>query len=293
MPLSFFLYALQAIRPRMAIEKSSYLNPLERGSLIHEVHYRFLSTLRQDGKLPLQAEQFSSIQSTLDAVLDSVQAEYQTRCLPVSDYLWKQQISSFRVDLHFWLHSLFRQQAWVPVFFELSFGLYPRAAQDEHSSASPVALPSGLQLRGSIDLVEQNAEGALRAVDYKTGKAQSKEGLIIGGGQILQPVLYALALEQLFKDKKVEEGVLYYSTFRGRFTQHAVKTTRLARDYAHLLSQSLDHALSEGFFVAAPEKGACRFCDYQTLCGQDEEWRTNELRDKKALLTLQRLRQTP
>ena len=77
-----------------------------------------------------------------------------------------------------------------------------RDREEEDPSSVPDPIPiigeGELKLRGSIDLVERHSSGKLRATDHKTGKARAKEGVVIGGGQHLQPVLYALACEKVF-----------------------------------------------------------------------------------------------
>jgi hypothetical protein len=70
-------------------------------------------------------------------------------------------------------------------------------ACDPASAEAPVALDCGVRLRGSIDLVEASVWGAVRATDYKTGKVRAQRDAVISGGETLQPVLYALALEKL------------------------------------------------------------------------------------------------
>ena len=58
-------------------------------------------------------------------------------------------------------------------------------------------IDSGFVLRGSVDLIERRRDGrALRVTDHKTGKNRAKPGLMIGGGTVLQPVLYSLAVER-------------------------------------------------------------------------------------------------
>jgi hypothetical protein len=76
-----------------------------------------------------------------------------------------------------------------------------RRQADQHSTPKPVALDCGIQLRGSIDLVERHANGHIRISDHKTGKADGEDGQIIDGGKSLQPALYALVAEKLFRSK--------------------------------------------------------------------------------------------
>ena len=89
----------------------------------------------------------------------------------------------------------------MPCHFELSFGLEhqpERRETDPRSVPGAVDLDCGIQLRGSIDLVERRPPSQVRVTDHKTGKADGKLGRQIDGGKSLQPVLYALAAEKLF-----------------------------------------------------------------------------------------------
>ena len=90
------------------------------------------------------------------------------------------------------------------------------SGRDAASVKEPVALECGLRLRGSIDLVETHADGRLRATDHKTGKVRAEPGSVVSGGEILQPVLYALAIERILPGE-VTSGRLYYCTSTGDY----------------------------------------------------------------------------
>jgi CRISPR/Cas system-associated exonuclease Cas4 (RecB family) len=152
--------------------------------------------------------------------------------------------------------------------------LPPDRERDSHSVAEPVRLDSGLALRGSIDLVERRGDGVLRVTDHKTGKARFDEGAVIAGGETLQPVLYALAAEKLVPDATVESGRLSYCTSAGGFQERVVPLDETARKRAEYVAKTVGAALGEPFLPALPAKDACRFCDYQTICGPYEELRT-------------------
>src|SRR5205814_9361925 len=126
--------------------------------------------------------------------------------------------------------------------FEVSFGLPEMAQRDPDSGREPVLLDEGIRLRGSIDLVERAPDGALRATDYKTGKAWAKKGTVIGGGATLQPALYALALEKLFPDVHVEGGRLYYCTYVGDFDSVEVPLGIEARGSVAFLAETVSQA---------------------------------------------------
>jgi CRISPR/Cas system-associated exonuclease Cas4 (RecB family) len=185
--------------------------------------------------------------------------------------VWDDGVAAIRADLHEWLARLAAEREFVPWRFELAFGIDPR---DPDSRADPVPLDSGIRLRGSIDLVERDAAGRLRATDYKTGKVRAPRGAVIAGGEVLQPVLYALALEKMYPDAAVHGGRLHHITRGAGFEAVDVPLDAAARASIDVLAGAVGGALADGFLPAAPRAGACRFCDYLPICGPHEEART-------------------
>jgi CRISPR/Cas system-associated exonuclease Cas4 (RecB family) len=151
----------------------------------------------------------------------------------------------------------------------------------------PVVLDCGIRLRGSIDLVERRGDGALRATDYKTGKARATDGTIIGGGETLQPVFYALTLEKVFAGEHVDSGRLYYCTSVGEFRDVVMPLDDEARRAAADVATTVGRALEEGFLPAAPVARGCEWCDYRPVCGPYEELRTSRKRQDKLAPLLQ------
>jgi CRISPR/Cas system-associated exonuclease Cas4 (RecB family) len=155
---------------------------------------------------------------------------------------------------------------------------------------TPVQLDSGIQLRGSIDLVEEHDNGALRATDHKTGKTKAQTGDVVKKGEILQPVLYALTIEKLFPGRRVQDGRLYYCTAAGDFSKVDMPLNDEARAAATLVATTIGDAIQTGFLPAAPAKDACRYCDFRPVCGPYEEIRTKrKLKERlKPLIELRR-----
>ena len=122
-------------------------------------------------------------------------------------------------------------------------------------------------------------------------KARAERGVIVGGGQVLQPVLYALACERLLPEP-VEAGRLYYCTADGGYEERVVPLDDRGRSSARAVVEIVGRALSAGFFPAAPAKGACRWCDYRPVCGPFEEIRVGR-KPKEQLADLTRLRELP
>lgn len=276
-PYRFFLSAIHRLAPLEVPEEIEELGPLEKGSMAHLVQYRLLSRLRAEGVRVTRAN-LDDIFVRLDAVITEVADTFRDDFAPAIERVWHDGVQTLTADLREWLRRTADDLHWEPWRFELSFGLTNRDERDPASRPEPVQVAPGILLRGSIDLVEKASSGNLRATDYKTGKARAHAGNVVGGGRHLQPVIYALVLEQLFPDAKVESGRLYYCTQVGGYTQVPTELDARSREAFAAVVRSVRSSLEEGFFPAAPDAGECRFCDFRAVCGPDEERRLSRTR---------------
>jgi ATP-dependent helicase/DNAse subunit B len=296
-PYKFFLQAIHRLAPREVPEAIDELDPLQRGALIHEIQFDLFERLSEAKLLPITRQNLDAARKMLDEVIGQVARQFYADLAPAIDRVWEDGIDAIRVDLREWLRRASEDDSgYVPWRFELSFGLSGEAKRqqaDSHSSAAPVGLDCGIQLRGSIDLVERHASGHVRISDHKTGKADGEDGQVIAGGRSLQPALYALVAEKLFRGElKVECGRLYFCTSVGGFTEVIVPLDRYTRDSIAQLAAIIGEALEKPFLPAAPAERQCAWCDYQPICGPYEELRTRR-KAKEPLKSLLRLREMP
>lgn len=290
-PYKFVLQAIHRLSPRESPEAIDEIDPLSRGSLIHEVQFRFLRTLDASGGLPIRDP--DAAQRALEQVVEEVARKWEDDLAPAIPRVWSDCVAGVKIDVREWLRRACEEGTWAPWRFELAFGLQRGEERDPHSTAEPVALDAGILLRGSIDLVEKGPDGALRATDYKTGKVRAEPGTVIDGGRTLQPALYALALEKLFPGSRVEGGRLYYCTHAGDFTSVPVALDAEARGSVQKLAQTVSQALAGGFLPAAPrDDKECEWCDYLPVCGPGE-FRRVARKPKDLLEPLVQLREMP
>jgi ATP-dependent helicase/nuclease subunit B len=163
--------------------------------------------------------------------------------------------------------------AWVPKHFEFGFGLPIDSLRDPQSVRDPVVIANRYTLRGSVDLIEERADGALRVTDHKTGKDRTKPPLVIGGGTVLQPVVYSLVIEQA-TGKAVVESRLSFCTAAAGYTLQPVTLDAASRRAGIEALEIVDRAIERGDLAAAPAEGACTWCDFRVVCGPSEEERT-------------------
>jgi len=295
-PYRFFLQAIHGFAPRETAESIDELEPLQRGALIHDIQFAFFERLSASKLLPVRPTSLTQARKILDEVIGKTAARYYDDLAPAIDRVWDDGIAAIRADLREWLRRASEDESgYVPLYFEMSFGLLGRRKErqaDPHSVPDAVDLDCGIQIRGSIDLVEHHPSGFVRVTDHKTGKADGKTGQLVDGGKSLQPLLYALAAEKLLPEKgKVECGRLYFCTSVGGFAEHIVPLQQPARRAADEVATIIGEAIGRPFLPAAPDKGQCQWCDYQVVCGPYEEQRTARKPEEnlKALLMLRGL----
>lgn len=296
-PYKFYLSAVMRLSEPERIAEVDELDPRQRGSLFHAVQREIVNALQANGLLPLAEADWPRTRALLHACLDAELARAREAYAPAIERVFDAALGSLRSDLEGWLRALLLDREWSPLHAELEFGFENRLATTSTvepldgvtvtAPRAPVLIEPGLLLSGAIDLVEEHTEARasgqriLRATDHKTGAVSAKLS-VTRGGAVLQPVLYALALERLFPDATVRGGRLHFCTSRGRFEVQDVPLTDRTREISGRLIRAISGMLDAGFLPAAPERGACEHCSYRVICGPYEEERVAAIKAKEA-----------
>jgi ATP-dependent helicase/nuclease subunit B len=269
-PYQFALSAFYRLEPLAQPEPLQRLDPLTRGSIFHDIQARFFRKLQAAGALPVTDANIEAAREVLDQTIDEVAARQHDELAPAVERIWVDEISSIRRDLVAWLHYLARDGAeWEPMRFEFAFGRVP-GLRDQTSIRDDVVLEGGFRLRGAIDLIESHRQTkVLRVTDHKTGRKPDRiERTIVGGGAVLQPVLYAMVVEKAL-DTPVSHGRLFYCTSSGSFYEHPIPLSDLTRSAGLDVLRIIDRAIEDGFLAAAPAEDACDRCDFISVCGRE------------------------
>ena len=269
-PYQFVLAAIYRLQPLEQPEPLQRMDPLTRGSLFHEIQARFFDALKIRAALPVTTATIDAARIVLDEVADAVATQKYDELVPAVDRVWHDEIASIRRDLHAWLHYLARDGGeWRPRYFEFGFGRVP-GERDVNSVRDEVTLAGGYKLRGAVDLIEEHqVMKVLRVTDHKTGRKPDRiEKVIVGGGGVLQPVLYAMAVEAAL-GRPVSHGRLFYCTAAGSFYEHPIPLNEMTRAAGLEVLQVIDRAIEGGFLAATPTEEACSRCDFRPVCGPD------------------------
>ncbi len=295
-PYQFQLAAIYQLAPLDAPAPLQRLDPLTRGSLFHEIQTDFFRTLVKNGMLPLLPGHTAPARGQLEWAITAVTKKAYDDLAPAIDRVWRDEIAGLRRDLYLWFDDMVVKDAaqWLPERFELAFGLPLDSARDAASTRDPVTVgEAGFRLRGSIDLVERRlSDRALRVTDHKTGKNRTTPATIVEGGRVLQPVLYAVALEAM-TGERVVEGRLSYCTTAGQFSERAITIDEHIRRRGLEVLEIVDRAIEHGMLAARPGqlagRAACDYCDFRAVCGPDEPRRTARKPEVPDLEALRRM----
>jgi len=290
-PYRFLLSAIYRLAPREEPIPVESMDPATRGAIFHRVQAQFVREALKRNWLPLAPVQLQDAQALVDGILDKVAAEFGEQLVPAIERVWENEIGQMRGDFRGWLLRLTEQGEWSPVLVEFAFGLLVNDGYDPASTADPVQLADGFLLHGIVDLAEQNASRALRVTDYKTGKDRTEGNIVVGHGELLQPVLYSLAVERIRKQSVVESR-LWYCTTTGSYNERVIPINDATRSCGNEVLHIIDHAIEEGSLPPAPKERACRWCDFRAVCGPYEEIRAAR-KDQKPLAALFHLREIP
>jgi RecB family exonuclease len=259
-PYRFLLHGIHGLEPVEEPEALERMDALVRGRLYHRVLFHLFRVGDRDAL------------ARLEEILPRLAAETAEEHAPAVPGFWRTEVEKLRADLRGWLSG--REPDWSPAHVELAFGAEDLAEHDAASTADPVVIEGGVQLRGSIDLIERRSDGRFRVIDHKTGKFPDNPPQYTGNGEVLQPLLYALAVEAL-RGEAPAQSILSYATLRGGYRIVAVPINTVARDCVRRVLALIDKWIDQGFLPAAPKRGGCERCEYLPVCGPYEELRVS------------------
>lgn len=270
-PFRFFLKKGLGLRPvdERERDRDVWLDPLTRGSELHDIYAALLRKTRDEGRRPL-AEDGAWL---LSYAQDSLDALNQAMPAPTPEIL-DRETKDFLADVELFLEAEVADSSRKAVGLEVSFGRSLGDDEDPWATPEPVNISLGpgltLRLAGRIDRVNEVGEATFEVLDYKTGTYWRDDWKgVFNGGKRLQHALYGLAVRELVKvthqASTILGGTYYFSSHKGR--QHLVQidAPSLAK-IASVLSDLRD-VIAGGYFTRTTNKRSCTFCDFHTVCG--------------------------
>lgn len=236
-------------------DRDIWLNPLIRGSLLHDLYAEFHTRCRDDNRQPNEGD-VTWLLERGQAVLDNTRREMPPPSLEVG----ARESAEFLEDLTIFARAEVETAGGrQPVELEVPFDNHVVTAGD-----------ITFRIRGRIDRIDQMPDGTFEILDYKTGSffAPAWKGTFAGGRR-LQHALYGLAaadiLRQRHRNPTVTRATYYFSSTKGRQHQKHLEAPSKA-DLGKVMGDLRD-VIAKGLFVHTPDADDCRFCDYGAACG--------------------------
>jgi ATP-dependent helicase/nuclease subunit B len=262
------------------------LNPLLRGSLLHELYARLLRRCRAEGR---RADVAKDAPWLRDEGLRRLK-ELAVEMPAPSEEVRELETNLLLEDLALFVEGEARLPPnRTPIGFEVAFGRAGETDGEPLAQTEPVVVDLGaLQLRivGRIDRIDQVGPSRFEIVDYKTGSFHPPawSGTFAGGTR-LQHALYGLAamalLRQRLDPKATVAGAEYYFPCeRGKQERKKIPAPSIPA-VTEVLSD-LREVIASGMFVHASKEEACRWCQHGLACGRGVHHRTQpKLADPK------------
>ncbi len=221
-PFAYFLnYILGLYKPEeIEFDPSVWLDPLQRGSLIHEIFYVFMSELKKIGE-KVEAKKHLSL---MQKIAKETISRYKEEIPPPSEGVFAKEKAEVMQAMDVFLAAEQKLGERVePLMFEVVFGIEEKEGKGMEEPVNVALTPeSSFRMRGKIDRIDRVGGNRYRVIDYKTGRYSRYDKLrCFGGGRTLQHALYSLAVEEILKktgvdaSPRVVESGYYFPTRRG------------------------------------------------------------------------------
>jgi len=276
-PFKFLLNRVLHIEEVDEPEDALELDPLERGTLFHDVLERFLRDARDQGALPLTEDARDRLLAIADRVARSDRWS-------ISAHAGAQELvrGELAASLLLWLrYELQTGGGYLPSYFEARFGGRSRGNED-----TALTLDDGVPFKavgdvvvhfaGKIDRIDISGDGSrAKVIDYKTGKYHSlgKTGdKLLAHGTRLQLPIYLMAAKAMLADGHPKTGVVS-AEYLHVAEPNGPKAARVTAEQLDERSDDLAMAvgiivqgIARGQFFPFPEDRSCRNCDFRDAC---------------------------
>jgi hypothetical protein len=291
-PHAYFVGHVLGVRPVEDPEQEYRISPLTLGTLVHHALERWIAEAIQTGTVPAPGEPWpEAVCDRLIALATEEGRRLAGKGLVGRAVYWQRDLRVMQRDLAEVATTMDRSQRAAhgsrPLRTELPFGM-----PYDPTPPVPITLPSGrvVQVRGSIDRVDETHSGGLVVIDYKTGKSDSYRRLTAENptphGRFLQLALYAAAAKTVLDRPDAEvHGSYWFVTRRGGFASAGYPVTDDVAARALGVVEQIIEGIGAGLFPQAPAQPGWRMFVDCDCCEPDGLGTSHQYADFTRILT--------
>jgi ATP-dependent helicase/nuclease subunit B len=270
-PFRFFLKRGLGVQPVDEIErdKDVWLDPLTRGSELHDLYAALLRRTRKGNRRP-DTEDKAWLIARAQQRLQELNVEMPAATAEI----FERESKDFLADVELFVEAESNPSASTPIGFEVTFGRPLDGSDEPLARPEPVELNLGdglvLRIAGRMDRIDQVGKATFEVLDYKTGGYwRDKWKGTFNRGRRLQHALYGLAAVELlkaqYKNPTVQAGVYYFTTHKGRQERRRIASPP-PKDIAAVM-RDLRSVIAKGEFSQSPDEKDCKYCSFARGCG--------------------------
>lgn len=256
-----------------------WLDPLESGSLFHEILEKFHNLAMEDPRIRRDED---AALSAIQEIAATTISRYEEDLPTASAFYTAMKKEDILLDCKVYaMEEVEKHHLYEPIETEFRFGFEGDLVLDLGQGES-------IRVMGAIDRIDRLADGTgLRIVDYKTGGDSTYRILEDTSApplnhKSLQPALYYLALKELAKGD-VKEAVYHFVNRKGDYKERVIRfSPDSEKEYKEGL-RSMFQMMSEGDFQQSEltekqgnkskheifdQSYLCRYCGYGEICAQ-------------------------
>jgi len=270
-PYQYLLNGIMGIEALTEPEKEATINPLDKGTLVHSILWKFFTDLKKERGSSLQLDP-KDLERLLE-IANKKFVEFEQMGVTGYSMLWEVEKRNILDNLMDFFSEELNETEFIPTYFEVRYGMKHLDFQEsEISTEEPVPLKLAgktVNLRGRIDRIDLTKDGKrARVRDYKTGKVSAKSN-DFQGGRTLQLPLYLYAARQLLGrlHKGIEvESAEYYFLKSGKPVGFEGSELKAKEAKLQEILKTIAGCIEDGVFIAVPD-GQCRYCELKIICG--------------------------
>jgi ATP-dependent helicase/nuclease subunit B len=248
-----YRYVLRVEPPELIeFDPERWLDPMERGSLLHQTYEQTLRRARARG-VDYAARAFWEIAA--QALRESI-AHTRDRLPPPGEEVLQREVRELADDLRRFVRMIRRDRPdWIELEYRFGEGDRPLVVE---------TVLGPMRLRGAIDRIDQLEDGRLQVIDYKTGRKYGYwPSRPFQGGRRIQHVVYSMAAARLL-GREVARMEYHFPTLRGE-NQSAGYWPRQLGPPEEALAR-LQRIAGGDVFATTDDARDCRYCDFAAVC---------------------------